>query len=85
MSDIVNKLVADLKWRLSGAGKEGKAISSDLAEEAELAEALVKTYGELLSDPLEKLDSRLPQELLASIEALEQEETRGNELPTQNV
>lgn len=78
----------DIKLRQllkAGAGKEGTTIASDLSEEAELAEALVETYGELLSDPLEKLDSRLPQELLASIEALEQEEARRKELPTEDV
>jgi hypothetical protein len=59
-----------------GAGKQGGGpLASALAEDAELGEALVQTYGELKVDPLQELDSRLPPALLDRLKELDLEET----------
>ncbi len=72
LMDIDRKLRKLLR---EGAGQDGLPITSELSEEAELAQAVVETYGELQSDPLEKLDSRLPDDILASLGNLEKEES----------
>jgi hypothetical protein len=52
---------------------DGGQLRSTLADEADLAEAVVQTYEEGRRDPLAELDARLPAELRQRVQELERE------------
>jgi hypothetical protein len=56
-----------------GAGKEAAPVASALAEEADLAQAVVQSYEEFQADEFAELDERLPGELRQRIEELDRE------------
>jgi len=62
-----------------GAGKEPLPVASILAEEADLAQAVVQSYEEFQADEFAELDERLPGELRQRVEELDREveQTRG--------
>jgi len=70
LSAIYSRLHALLK---QGVGLEGAPLRSALAEEADMAEAVVQSYEEGRRDPLAELDARLPAELRQRIQELERE------------
>lgn len=59
----------------SGLGEGGLPVSSEIAEEADFAAAHIQAYRELAADPLEQLDTRMPEALMARVEELEREES----------
>jgi hypothetical protein len=68
----LNELHAKLNQLLQqGAGLEQAPLRSNLADEADLAQAMVETYTVDPSGGLAQLDARLPQELRQRIEELD--------------
>jgi hypothetical protein len=72
----------ELHGRLSqmlqqGAGTETKPLRSDLASEADLAEATIEAYSAASQTELAALDARLPQGLRQRIEELDRTSTAG--------
>jgi len=59
-----------------GAAKEAIPVASTLAEEADLAQAVVQSYEEFQQDALADLDNRLPTELRQKVEELDREVER---------
>ena len=59
-----------------GAGLDEMPLRSSIADDADLAEAIVQTYEEGRRDPLNELDARLPVELRQRVEELEREALR---------
>jgi hypothetical protein len=59
----------------SGLGEGGLPVSSEIAEEADFAAAHIQAYRELAADPVDQLDTRMPEELMARVEELEREES----------
>jgi hypothetical protein len=59
-----------------GAGKESVPVSSALAEEADLAQAVVESYEEFQADEFAELDERLPGDLRQRVEELDREVER---------
>lgn len=56
-----------------GAGVEPLPVASALAEEADLAQAVVQSYEEFQADAFAELDERLPGELRQRVEELDRE------------
>lgn len=61
-----------------GLGTEGHPVESEISQETEFAEAYIQSYREMAADPMDKLDSRLPPDLMERVQELERQETTLN-------